>query len=51
MTMYVRLLGLLAAAFAIVVALSDGRIPFGVTLVVGLALIVGLIVAVRAQRR
>ncbi|MGI8440837.1 MAG: hypothetical protein ACR2NV_11745 [Thermoleophilaceae bacterium] len=49
--MSVRVLGIIAALFAVAVGLSDGRIPFAVVLVVGLALIVAIVFALRAQRR
>ena len=49
--MSVRVLGIIAALFAVAVGLSDGRIPFAVVLVVGLVLIVAIVFALRAQRR
>lgn len=39
------MLGLLAAAFAIVVSLAGSRIPFGVVLALGTVLVLTLVVA------
>lgn len=48
--MNVRILALLAAAFAIVVSLAGGRLPFGVVLAIGVVLAVAIVFALVRRR-